>query len=165
MNTVKKVGIELNQLTAIVMALATGAAAGTATAAESAVKDAYTAVRTLLARRFPSIGLDVLERDPGSPARQEVVKEDLASSGAAGDEEVLKHIERLLEAISKSATPSSHGTQAVDLNRVRAAQLVIKSVTAEGGNVGAFAAQDVTVGGTFWVENVEARDAASGPKD
>lgn len=155
----------MNALTAIVMALATGAAAGTATAAESAVKDAYAAVRGLLARRFPSVGLDVLERDPGSPARQDVVKEDLASSGAASDEEVLAHVERLLEAIAKNASPASHGTQAVDLNQVRAAQLVIKSVTAEGADAGAFAAHDVAVGGTFWVEDIVARSADSGPKD
>jgi hypothetical protein len=150
----------MDPLSIIVTALATGAAA----VAQSAVKDSYAAVRALLVRRFSSVGVDVLERDPSSPARQEVIKEDLVRSGAANDKEVLEHIEGLLEAISQSGSSSSHGTQAVDLKQVRAAQLVIKSVIAEGRDVGAFAAQDVVVGGTFWVEGVEARSGGSDPK-
>jgi hypothetical protein len=151
----------MDPLSIIVMALATGAAA----VGQSAIKDSYAAVRALLVRRFSSVGVDVLERDPSSPARQEVIKEDLARSGAADDRDVLAHIEQLLEAISQGGSSSAPGTKAVDLKQVRAAQIMIKSVIAEGKDVSAFTAQDVTVGGTFWVEGVEARSSEPDPKD
>ena len=70
--------------------------------AEPAVKDAYEAVKALLVRKFgkPSEvvkAVEALEAKPDSAGRQATLTEEMASSGAARDGELLQLAQALLE--------------------------------------------------------------------
>jgi len=149
----------MDPLSMIVAALATGAAA----VASSAVGDAYAAVKTLLRQRFDGVALETLEQNPKSAPRQEVVKEDLDTSGAARDEEFLQLVQQLLGAIEKSGAGSGP-VPAFDLEHVRAAELVIKRIVAEGPSTAILRGHDVEVTGMFEVSDVTVRSTESGPK-
>jgi hypothetical protein len=70
--------------------------------AEPAVKDAYEAVKALLVRKFgkPSDvvkAVEALEAKPDSAGRRATLTEEMASSGAARDGELLQLAQALLE--------------------------------------------------------------------
>jgi hypothetical protein len=70
--------------------------------AEPAVKDAYEAVKALLVRKFgkPSDvvkAVEALEAKPDSAGRRATLTEEMASSGAARDDELLQLAQALLE--------------------------------------------------------------------
>ena len=80
--------------------------------AEPAVKDAYAAVKTLLVRKFgkPSDvvkAVEALEAKPDSAGRQATLTEEMASSGAARDGELLQLAQALLEK-SRSTQGGTH---------------------------------------------------------
>jgi hypothetical protein len=69
--------------TALVTALAAGAAAGLKDTAAQAVKDAYAKLKGLIRTRYPNVSIDQLEQQPTSKARQGVVGEDLERERAS----------------------------------------------------------------------------------
>jgi hypothetical protein len=83
--------------------------------AEPAVKDAYEAVKALLVRKFgtPSDvvkAVEALEAKPDSAGRQATLTEELASSGAARDGELLQLAQALLEK-SRSTRGGTHSVR------------------------------------------------------
>jgi hypothetical protein len=83
--------------------------------AEPAVKDGYEALKTLLVRKFgkPSEvvkAVETLESRPDSAGRQATLTEEIASSGAAHDAELLEVAKALLHA-SRSACGGTHTVQ------------------------------------------------------
>jgi hypothetical protein len=112
-------GVEL-----IVMALAAGASAGVTDTVSSAIRDAYAGLKDLLSRQL--IGrqeaveaLDAQEVEPGVWHAR--LGADLASSGAATDEEVLAAARRLLTLIDPQAAQA--GKYRVDVRDARGVQV------------------------------------------
>ena len=63
--------------TFIVTALAAGAAAGLTATAEQAVKDAYSGIKQWIQDRYAGVELAVLEKDPKSATRRDLLAEEL----------------------------------------------------------------------------------------
>jgi hypothetical protein len=83
--------------------------------AEPAVKDAYEGLKSLLVRKFgkPSEvvkAVETLEAKPDSAGRRETLTEEIASSGAGRDTELLKLAQALLEK-SRSTTGGTHSVK------------------------------------------------------
>jgi hypothetical protein len=124
----------MEPITAIVTALALGAAAGLKPAAEQAIKDSYTALKALITRKYAQVPVDQLEANPSSKSRRGVVEEDLAAAQADHDPEVLQHAQALLEAIQRQE-PHTAAAIGVDLQDIEGAALAIRRVTATGTGV------------------------------
>jgi hypothetical protein len=124
----------MEPVTTIVTALALGAAAGLKPTAEQAVKDAYSGLKELIKTRYQNVSVELLEGDPASKTRQAVVLEDLAKTGVVSDEEVLQHVNILLEAVRNKA-PESVTAIGVDLKNVTGASLQIADIISTGTGV------------------------------
>lgn len=121
----------MDPISLIVIALATGAAAGLKQTAETVVKDTYAGIKALLKRKFEGVSIDMLESDPTSKTRQEILKQDLAKAGAGNDKEVLQHAKQLIEAIQMHA-PEVATAVGVNLEDVKAASLRLDEIVASG---------------------------------
>ena len=91
--------------------------------AEPAVKDAYEGLKRLLAKklgaRHPAVdAVDQLEKKPDSNGRRETLGEELASSPAPTDPEILAAARALLEQVQRhGGTATQTVTQRVTGNR------------------------------------------------
>jgi hypothetical protein len=125
----------MDPITIIVFALATGAAAGLRPTAEKVIKDTYEGIKTLIHRKYGRVDVDVLEADPASEARQNVVKEDLQKTEAGKDEELLRQAQVLLDAIQEHE-PGAATAVGVNLEDVKvASSLNIEDIIASGTGV------------------------------
>ena len=93
----------MDALSLIVTAVATGAALGLKPTAEQAVKDGYAALKRLLIDRYGDQGdvtdaVENVEAKPDSEGRQVVLEEELESTDAPGDKELLRQAQDLLKA-------------------------------------------------------------------
>jgi hypothetical protein len=136
----------MDPITLIVTALALGAAAGLKPAAEQAIKDAYSGLKSLI-QKYTKVSVEQLEEAPESKARRAVVEEDLTKTGADKDEEVLRQAKTLLDAIQAHA-PETASAIGVDLAEIKAASLNIEHIVAQATGVrvrqGEFSA-DITI--------------------
>ena len=114
----------------IVLALALGAIEGVKSTAEQAVKDAYNSLKNILMKK--NVSVEVLEKDPNSPGRKSVIKEELASSDALNDPEILKKAEELLNAL-KEHLPHSSVPSGFDMTDVEIGILEIKRLRVNQG--------------------------------
>ena len=124
----------MEPVTAIVTALATGAAAGLKPTAEKIIKDAYEGIKALIKRKLDVPVVEVLEADPKSEAAKALVSEQLKKSGIAEDNEILKQSQALLELIKKHA-PSVPETIGVKFGDVDAASLTLGDIISSGSGV------------------------------
>ena len=74
----------MDPISVIVGALVSGAAAALKDGAVSAVKSAYEGLREVIRRKFGDVDIEVIEKNPDSKSRQDVVKEELEKAGAGG---------------------------------------------------------------------------------
>ena len=119
----------------IVIALATGAAAALKPTAENAIKDAYDGIKKLIQSKYERVSIDMLENDPTSKERQEIVKQDLNKTDAGKDEEVLRQVQVMLQAIENQA-PEVAKEVGVKLEDIKGgAYLKIKDIIATGTGV------------------------------
>jgi hypothetical protein len=119
----------------IVIALATGAAAALKPTAENAIKDAYDGIKKLIQSKYERVSIDMLENDPTSKERQEIVKQDLNKTDAGKDEEVLRQVQVMLQAIENQA-PEVAKEVGVKLEDIKGgASLKIKDIIATGTGV------------------------------
>src|SRR4051794_17928031 len=91
----------------IVAALAAGAGSGVKDVASKAVGDAYTGLKSLLARRLvdrPQAAAALAGDETDPRVWQVRIGEELAQSGAAADAEVLASAQHLLTLVDASAT-------------------------------------------------------------
>jgi hypothetical protein len=143
----------VDPVTLIVTAVALGASAGLTDTATSAVKDAYAALKGLLARR--SVDVSGVERRPGSTAQQTALHEDLADAGEPVDDELLAAARAVTDAVAEHDTAAATAI-GVDINDVRAAFIKIGTVTSTGDGVrirgahvsGGISVDDVRAGGS-----------------
>lgn len=150
----------MDPISAIVAALAAGAAAAFKDTASEAVKDAYGAIKSLIAKQFGSVDIEQLEKNPESAGRQATVKEELEATDAASSKELLAAAQALLEKI-ESLGPQEAAETGVDLEKIKAANIAIRDVAASGSGV---VARDVEASGDLTIENVRAGGANSPKK-
>lgn len=91
----------MDPLSLIAGALISGATAALKSTAEQVVKDAYAGLKTLIKKKWAQVDVEVIERDPASPARQDLLKTSLQESAALSDRELLEQARRLLLQIEK----------------------------------------------------------------
>jgi hypothetical protein len=97
----------MDPITLIVTALAAGAASAMQDDAKSAVKTAFERLRHLAKKRFasPRDGEFMLEKHAAAPdIWQAPLKQELESSGAAGDAELIEAAQRLMELVDPQGT-------------------------------------------------------------
>jgi hypothetical protein len=141
-------------ITAIVTALALGAAAGLKGTMEQLITDSYTALKTVITRKFPraSASVDQLEQAPGSQARRAVVEEDLTNAGAGHSAEILQHAQALLDTIAQRA-PYTAEIVGVSLKDITGASLRIADVLSSGPGV---KVEGADIGGDIHIQGVRA---------
>lgn len=123
----------MDPTTAIITALAAGAAAAAKDTASEAIKDLYKGLKYLLSKHLTT--LPRLEKNPTEKA-QEAAVEELSESEIKDDPKVAKAAADLAEAVARDTQPGS--LLAVDLERIRTAgEILIK------GNVGGVRAHGV----------------------
>jgi hypothetical protein len=138
----------MDPITIIVTALALGAAAGLKPVVEQAIKDGYDALKALIQHKYANVNLAMLEDDPKSEARRDVVKEDLTKAQAGQDRELLTKAKELLDAVHSQA-PGTAEVIGVDLKDIKAASLRIQDIVSQGPGVkvdGAELTGDIEIG-------------------
>jgi hypothetical protein len=143
----------MDPLTIAVQALAAGAVAGLKPTAEQIVKDSYHAVKAYLQRRFSSVQLEQLERQPDSADKQAELAATLKATGAIADDEFVRRIRELV-AIVAEHDASAAASIGVDIADIRARGLMIVDVSAGGTGV--------RIHGSEFQENVEIRGVRAG---
>ena len=118
---------------ALSLALGAGSIAGKEVVS-SLVKDAYAALKVLIKNRYPKVSIEQLEQTPASKNRRAVVEEDLSTSGAGQDAELVAAARRLTELIQQQA-PGVAAAIGVDLKDVEAANLRLADIAACGTGV------------------------------
>ncbi|MEU1527088.1 hypothetical protein ABZ413_33360 [Nocardia rhamnosiphila] len=139
-------------MTLMVAAVAAGATAGLGGAAERAITDSYQAIKQLIARRYASVDVEVVERAPDSFHRRAVLAEELQDAGAGEDEELQTIAGRLLVAVHRHA-PAAAGVVGVELREIRAGELAITDIASTGTGV---VVESATVGGAITISSIRA---------
>jgi hypothetical protein len=138
----------MDPVTMIVSAIAMGAATGLTDTASAAVTDAYAALKGLLTGRYPDVDVAAVENKPESTPKRESLAEDLADARAEHDAELVEAARQLIAAV-KAHDAALGPALGIDLERVEAAALRIRSVTSDGTGVrvrdGTFTA-DIDIG-------------------
>jgi hypothetical protein len=145
----------MDPVTMIVAALSAGAVAGLTSTAEQAIKDAYAGVKQWIQDRYQAVDLAGFEKKPSLPARQDVLKDELAEAGAAQDEELLRKVQALSEALAKSEE-GRRAAQAVGVkldDLVVEGSVIIADVEAHGTGVHISKSD---VGGNLEIKGVKA---------
>ena len=94
--------------------ITTAIVAGIAKLAEPAVRDAYEALKKLLARKFTAVkeAADALEQTPASQGRRMVLQEEVTRTGAERDEELRAAVAQLVKSLG-AAPGGGNVTQTV----------------------------------------------------
>lgn len=142
----------------IVGALASGAASGLTKVAGNAISDAYSAMKRLIAKRYPSVSTAGVENKPTSDTQKDALRESLSDEGADTDDELLEAAKGLLDAI-KSDDPDAARAVGLDLTRVEAGNIDIERVRAIG-DATAIRMADVTSAGDLTIKDIEANNGA-----
>jgi len=139
---------------ALSLALGAGAIAGKEIVG-AVVKDAYAALKGLIKSRYPAVSVEQLEQAPNSEKRRAVVEEDLATSEAGKDGELVDAANRLIELVRTQA-PGAAAAIGVDLKDVEAANLRLRDISASGAGATGVKARGVRVSGDIDISNVRA---------
>ena len=98
-----------------------------------AVRDAYAALKDRIKAHYPSVHIDLLEKNPESKARRAIIEEDLTAAGADRDAELISLAQGVAVAL-KRVTPSDAAAIGVDLSGLTAAVIYLGDKSA-GGDV------------------------------
>jgi hypothetical protein len=139
----------MDPATAISAALAAGAAAGLKDTAASAVKDAYSALRNVLATRYGNVDVTPVENKPDSSTKRDSLAEDLREAGVNQDSELLDLAKRLA-AVLDEHVPEAGPRAGVKLSDVKAVNLTIQRVAGPVEGRGIDAKGDVTISDVGW---------------
>jgi hypothetical protein len=124
----------MEPISAIVTALALGAAVAARGVVDLAVKDAYAGLKAFIASHYPRVSVDPLEQVPESKARRGVVEEDLKAANAAADTELATLAKKLTDLVQQRA-PAVAAAIGIDLKDVQAASLRLSDIAAAGTGV------------------------------
>ena len=95
----------------------------------TAIKDAYAGLKRLLSRR--QVDLSAIERNPKSTVQRDALRETLADSPDAVDQELLDAAEQLTDAVAADE-PRAAEVVGVDLKDVRAGFIQVRSISSTG---------------------------------
>ncbi len=153
----------MDPISMIVMALVTGAATALKPTAEQVVKDTYAGIKNLILSKYKSVGPDVtmLETDPASKKRQELIKESLEKTGAGQDEKLLHNAQALLNAVQAHA-PDVPRAVGIDLKDIKVATSINVGKLLAEGNATAFRAERMEAN-SLRFDDVEARGREDTP--
>ena len=89
--------------------------------AKPAAQDAYDALKKIIVRKFgskPEVieAVEQLEKKPDSPGRRETLQEEIVSSGAAQDEELLAAAQALSNCVKSQSGSTVHQIVTGDRN-------------------------------------------------
>ena len=78
--------------------------AGLASLAEPAIKDAYTALKSIITRKFGKAhdvveAMETLEKNPASPGRAATLNEEVVKSSVQTDPEILEAVRALVDSL------------------------------------------------------------------
>jgi len=122
----------MHPIDVIVMALALGAIAGIKDSTEQAVKDLYNGFKSLIERKYGDVHISLLETDPGSKAKQAVIREELEKKNILDDIEVLTTAKQLLLAIQEHS-PNAGSLIGLEMRNVTAGVVEIDHIIAVEG--------------------------------
>ncbi len=148
--------------TSITDALSAGAIAAVSGVGSAVVKDAYSALKAVIAERFRrKAAVEALEEDPSSAPQKAAVAEALIKSGASDDPAVQELAQRLAHALADmpAADAKSIG---LDIEDLQAANVNFRDVVTQGTAV---RIRRTTVAGNFEVEGIRAGLQESAPKN
>ena len=142
----------MDPITIIVLSLTLGMSEGLKSTAEQAVKDAYAGMKNFIKNKYSNVNIDLLESNPASKARQDVVKEELQDVEANNDTELLKKAKRLLELFENLETDRL-SIVGVELAEIKGASLAISDIIASGTGV---SIQQADISGDIEIKQVRA---------
>jgi hypothetical protein len=87
--------------TTLAAAIAAGATAALKETAAKAVKDAYEAIKSYIAKMYSQIDVNQIERNPEAATRQSVLQDEIVSAGAQDDQELKDLAGHLLDAVEE----------------------------------------------------------------
>lgn len=149
-------GVAMDPVSLIVMALAVGASSGLKSTAAAAVQDAYGGLKRLIERKYGGVDVAPVEKRPDSEAKRQSLAEDLADAGAADDSDLLEAAHRLIAEV-RAHDPGAGPALGVDLEHVEAEFLRVRDVTSEGTGV---RVREGKFGGGIDVEGIRAGPGA-----
>jgi hypothetical protein len=138
----------VDPITLVVTAVALGASVGLTDTATTAVKDAYAALKTLLARR--QVDVSGVERRPTSTTQRDALRENLADPADVVDDEMLAAAQQVTEAVAANE-PDAGAALGLDVSRVKAEFLRARRIRSEGTGV---RVQDATFTGGIDIDGV-----------
>ena len=121
----------MEPITVIVSALAAGAAAGLKPMAEGVIKDAYSAIKSFIKKKYDKVDLTPLEAKPESETKRASLAEDLTDAGAANDLELLDQAKQVIDAV-KQYDPESASAIGIVLREVEAEYLEVRKIITDG---------------------------------
>jgi hypothetical protein len=142
----------MDPLTTIMAALLAGAAAGLKRTASTAIKDAYAALKQMLANRHKNVDLAGIERDPHQTDARQTLEQQLWNSGAANDSELMSKAQTLLEEVAQK-DPAVASVIGVDIEGIKAGRVRIADIVSAGSGV---RVKDATAASDFEIAGVRA---------
>jgi hypothetical protein len=137
----------------VLTALVTGAIAAFKGAAGEGGKQAYTALKDLIIRRFAQVkpALEMVSSSPESETKRAVLAEELESTGASKDQEVVAAAQRLLDALGQAQTDPL-AAALFDFEQLKVARnLKLKDIKSVGP---VLRAKTVDIGGDMEIEQI-----------
>ena len=147
----------IEPVSAIVLAVAAGAAAAAKDVTAKAVKDAYDGLIALIKKVYRDHqhvqeSVDHLTKKPEDKNRRAALEEGLKDAGVKVDEQLLEASQAVIRAV-ESHSPESARAIGMDIGEFKAAALHIKNLQAPKEGT-AFRAKEVDIAGTATFDNI-----------
>jgi hypothetical protein len=156
--------VDPNAVNVVVSALSAGAAAGLKSTASKVVADAYVGLKKMIGDRYQHVDVTLVETAPESAARRAVIAEDLTKAGASADAELIAAARQVLELVAEH-DPQVAAVIGIDIDGLRAANVRLTDIAAEGSGAVGVRARDVTASGDFEANRIRATGPTGGPPD
>lgn len=155
----------MDPISSIMTALVTGAAVALKPTADNLIKDAYASLKELIRQKYAHVDVPELEKNPASKNRQAVLQEDLEASDAKQDEELLRKVQALLDAISAHASNATQ-TVGLKLEDIKGASLTVERILAQGHNPTGVEVKSIDIQKDIKISDVTARsEEGASPKN
>ena len=115
----------------VVAALASGAMESIT---EQTIKATYMRLKTLVRRNYNDVSLEPLEQEPESVAVREAVGEQLSTTSAANNDELLKLAKEILDLVEQYA-PQEAKAAGIEVRKIKADYAKFGKLRAEGSVV------------------------------
>lgn len=146
----------MDPITAIVTALALGAAEGLKPTATQAIKDLYSGLKHMIQQKYAvaNNSLEALEKMPNSENERSSLQKELSNTNVQQDTQLLQRAQAL---ISKIEEHSPHAAQdiGVTFEYIKAANMRLKEISVSGEN-SAVSVRHIELSGDFDATGIKA---------